>query len=216
MHATSHGSISLQHSAHDPCAPVFPAGSRDGGILLWDLRVPTSWSASRRRMQLQPVGRINIITPAAHHHTSRPASAGAAGGTPGSGSKAGGRGRAGAARRSVTSLLFLPQDGHTLVSSSDMDGTVKLWDLRSLTTPTLDITLPPGAAAAAAAAGEGRGVKGRGRCPTSSVPGARGNISVWGAAWLSFSCPGRANRPAGITNMALSPSGELLVITLQL
>jgi len=128
---------------------------------------------------------------------------GAAGSTPGSGSKVV-RGRGGGtARRSVTSLLFLPQDGHSLVSSSDMDGTVKLWDLRSLTSPTRDIALPP----AAAAAGGGLGPSSNSSRMRGGVRGGAG-VSMWGAAWLSFSCPERINRPAGITSMALSPAGE--------
>jgi hypothetical protein len=182
------------------------SGSRDGGILVWDMRVASTWSASRRRMQLQPVACINVTTPAAHHHTPRPASAGAGaapgvGSTPGSASKPS-RALGKPARRSVTSLLFLPQDGNSLVSSSDMDGTVKLWDLRSLTTPTADITLPPAAAAAA----QGGGAKVRGG--RGGMTGACGSMSVYGTAWLSFSCPGRMNRPSGITSMALAPSGK--------
>jgi hypothetical protein len=174
------------------------------------MRLPTTWSAARRRMQLSPVGRINITTPAAHHHSSsRPSGTANGAAAAAGGGRGGARGRGAApARRSVTSLLFLPQDGNSLVSSSDMDGTVKLWDLRSLSAPTRDITLPPApAAAAAAAAGEAKGRGSKGGRGSRGGGGAGAGGSMCGAAWLSFSCPGRSNRPAGITSMALSPAG---------
>jgi WD40 repeat protein len=200
------------------CLSNTSSGSRDGGILLWDLRTPSKWSAAKRRMQLGPIMRIDIATAPARQH--RPTAAAAAPGSaskqgrPGTGRSTASRGAAGAAgpgncRRSVTSLLFVRNE-HTMISSSDMDGVVKLWDLRRLSAATGDITLPP-RGSPAAAAGVGRKSSGSGR--SRSGGGRKGSAAAGGgddagdACWMGFSCPSRSSRPAGISSMALSPAG---------
>lgn len=178
------------------------SGSRDGGILLWDLRSPSRWSAAKRRMQLSPVMRIDIATAPGQQYSQTTAAAGGFGSnrsTPGTGKKQS-RLTSGQCRRSVTSLLFVNNE-HTMISSSDMDGVVKLWDLRKLTQPTGDITLPAPPPAAAA----GRQTGGRGSRTGGKQGGAADGSD--GVCWLGFNCPSRSSRSAGITNMALSPSG---------
>jgi hypothetical protein len=174
-------------------------------------------------MQLGPIMRIDIATAPARQHGPTTAAAAATPGSaskqgrPGSGRSAASRGAAGAAgsgncRRSVTSLLFVRNE-HTMISSSDMDGVVKLWDLRRLSAATGDITLPPRGSPAAAVAGVGRKSSGSGRSRSgggrkgSAAGGADGVDAAGDACWMGFSCPSRSSRPAGISSMALSPAG---------
>jgi WD40 repeat protein len=200
--------------------PLCSPGCRRGSINVFDLRLPTAPSSSyvSRALVLHPMASFNVVAPAAATPTGRRSTAAStapttAPGLPGHMPK-GPRGRVAPAQRSVTSLLFLPHDWHSLVSSSDKDGTVKVWDLRNTQAPTQDITLPPAAAAAAAAAGVlsggvrgGRraagGAGGRGSGGSSSLP-------MCGEPWLSFSCSdglSSSSRVTGITSMALSPAG---------
>lgn len=197
-----------------PFAGVLSLGSRDGAILLWDLRTPSSWSAAKRRMQLSPVMRVDTTT-ADGQQFSQPAAAADAGGG-GAARRARKSKRDCMSRRSVTSLLFVRQE-HTMISSSDCDGVIKLWDLRKLTVPTGDLTLPSGpaggvcSAAAARTPGaartraDGRSVDG----PAGSHLGVEGNgADTEGLSWLGFSGASRNSRAAGITCMALSPTGK--------
>jgi WD40 repeat protein len=218
---------------HGSQPDVFASGSRDGGILLWDMRTPSRWSAAKRRMQLAPVLRIDIGALPARlcGGTSAAQGGGAAGAggaaAPGSagrrsarrgGSSAGspwasgGSGAAAGCRRSVTSLLFLHNE-HGLISSSDMDGIVKLWDLRNVTSSVRDVTFPS-ATAAAAADDRARGRSSRGRRSSGAAAGNRigdkcssGSSSSSDLCWLGLTCPSRSTRPAGITSMAISPAG---------
>lgn len=188
----------------------YDAGSRDGAILLWDLRTPSSWSAAKRRMQLSPVMRVDTATAAGQllgpssSAAATAAGEGPSGTTPGSGRKV----RSSCViRRSVTSLLFVKHE-HTLISSSDCDGIIKLWDLRKMTLPTGDITLPSGPAAGAAVAAAGARTPGSaGRRTGGRSGGGRSGTAAGdeGMSWLGF---GGTGRTAGITCMALSSAGK--------
>eukprot|EP00879_Flechtneria_rotunda_P025085 GHRR01026631.1.p1 GENE.GHRR01026631.1~~GHRR01026631.1.p1 ORF type:complete len:236 (+),score=78.38 GHRR01026631.1:173-880(+) len=225
MYAAGHSGSVKAVCPHSSMPDVFASGSRDGGILLWDLRTPSRWSAAKNSMLLAPILRVDIGATPIHQHgiAQGPTS------TPGSSKKKGktarGRGRGvygtptvarkgagtGSCRRSVTALLFL-QDELTMVSSSDVDGVVKLWDLRMLTSPQSDITLPQHQQCTPIAATRGRPASGKGR----HGRGNKGNSASGGAGcdddssvcWLGFTCSSRNSRPTGITSMALSPAGE--------
>eukprot|EP00775_Hariotina_reticulata_P010257 gene10257-10415_t len=100
------------------------------------------------------------------------------------------------------------RDGVILLSS-DMDGVVKLWDLRRLSQPASAFTLP----AQPRLARRGSSRRGGG---SAAAAGGGGNDDddeeeddEQGACWLGLSCPSRtSSRPAGITNISLNSAGK--------
>jgi hypothetical protein len=115
-------------------------------------------------------------------------------------------GAGGRCRRSVTSLVFLPSE-HSLVSSSDMDGVVKVWDLRRQDRPAGAFTLPAPARTAGRASSSSSSSR---RGGSTAAAGGVGDEDEAGSCWLSLNCPSRTNtRPAGITSISLSPAGGL-------
>ncbi|KAG6841322.1 hypothetical protein C0991_012321 [Blastosporella zonata] len=97
--------------AWDPSnANLLSTGGRDGGICLWDLRMPVVDRGDRGTSSI-PV----MTIPGAHEDSI---------------STARRRGKKVSAPRSVTSLLYPETGTYGLVSSGSFDGIIKYWDLR--------------------------------------------------------------------------------------
>ncbi|KAI8476372.1 MAG: WD40-repeat-containing domain protein [Monoraphidium minutum] len=190
-------------SAHGSQTDVLASGARDGAVLIWDLRAPARWSARRQRNTLDPVARID-----------------AAGGAKGGGAAARSQ-----PRRSVTALAWLP-GGRALAAAGDMDGVVRVWDVRMTARGPARLLQLPAAGLGAAAAGSPAGTpapRGGGAGQRAGTPGSAGKGSAGkargggggGAAqpWIYVTCPQRGARPHGVTSLAVSPSGDTLLVS---
>ncbi|KZT72668.1 WD40 repeat-like protein [Daedalea quercina L-15889] len=115
--------------AWDPAydGDVLCTGGRDGGICVWDLRVGERCTSTRRRTRsgageeaAEDGGLKPVMSIPGAHEDGKPSKA---------------RGRKSkvtpaAAMRSITSLVYLEGNPHTLISSGSYDGVLRQWDLR--------------------------------------------------------------------------------------
>eukprot|EP00877_Chromochloris_zofingiensis_P013230 jgi/Chrzof1/8160/UNPLg00207.t1 len=100
--------------------------------------------------------------------------------------------------RSVTSLVFM-NDGHSLTTAGDLDGTIQMWDMRCLAMPYTKVTTPQTAS------------KGR---TTPRKGSSKGQQQQHGLEpWFNLTCPRSTSRPHGITSLALAPHGNLLLVS---
>ena len=98
------------------CEDTFATGSRDGEMMLWDMRAPAHTCSRSARQYVPPVSRIRAHPMAGKSRRRRRGSL------------------ASDSQQSVTQVMFL-RDDSLLASAGAADGTVKLWDVRSLKKP---------------------------------------------------------------------------------
>jgi len=89
-------------------APTLASGGRDNSIICWDMRVPQPAVLNVVKYSHQPMTAATSISAAAASKSKK--------------------GQQGVTKASVTALEYI--DDHHLVSCSDLDGEVKVWDLR--------------------------------------------------------------------------------------